>query len=79
MSVYIEWPFLAALESIVVAHTAPDLMARILLMMERYRVTWDDICMGVFKNANISTARACAFDPEPESRPRHGPEPTLTA
>jgi AcrR family transcriptional regulator len=58
MSVYFEWPFLAALESIVVARTDPDLMARILPVMERYRVTCDDIWLGVFKKAGVPTKRA---------------------
>lgn len=58
MSVYFEWPFLAALESVVVARTDPDLMAKILPVMERYRVTCDDIWMGVFKKAGIPTKQA---------------------
>jgi len=58
MSVYFDWPFLAALESVVVARTDPDLMARILPVMERYRVTCDDIWMGVFRKAGIPTKRA---------------------
>ena len=58
LSVYFDWPFLAALESIVVARTDPDLMARILPVMERYRVTCDDIWMGVFKKAGVPAKRA---------------------
>lgn len=58
MSVYFDWPFLAALESIVVARTDPDLMVKILPVMERYRVTCDDIWMSVFKQAGIPTMRA---------------------
>lgn len=57
-SIYFEWPFLAALESIVVARTDPDLMARILPVMERYRVTCDDIWLSVFKKAGVPAARA---------------------
>lgn len=58
MSIYFEWPFLAALESIVVARTDPELMARILPVMERYRVTCDDIWLAVFKKAGVPAKRA---------------------
>jgi AcrR family transcriptional regulator len=58
MSVYFDWPFFAALESIVVARTDPDLMARIRPVMERYRVTCDDIWLAVFKKAGIPVKRA---------------------
>jgi AcrR family transcriptional regulator len=58
LSVYFEWPFLAALESIVVARTDPELMQKILPVMERYRVTCDEIWMGVFKKAGVPVKRA---------------------
>ena len=58
MSVYFDWPFLAALESIVVARTDPDLMERIRPVMERYRVTCDDIWLAVFKKAGVPVKRA---------------------
>lgn len=58
LSVYFEWPFLAALESIVVARTDPELMQKILPVMERYRVTCDEIWMGVFKKAGVPAKRA---------------------
>lgn len=58
MSIYFDWPFLAALECIVVARTDPDLMSRILPVMERYRVTCDDIWMDVFKKAGVPAKRA---------------------
>jgi AcrR family transcriptional regulator len=58
MSVYFDWPFLAALESIVVARTDPDLMARIRPVMEHYRVTCDDIWLAVFKKAGVPVKRA---------------------
>jgi AcrR family transcriptional regulator len=58
MSVYFDWPFLAALESIVVARTDPDLMERIQPVMERYRVTCDDIWLAVFKEAGVPVKRA---------------------
>ena len=58
LRVYFEWPFLAALESIVVARTDPDLMSRILPVMERYRVNCDEIWMSVFKKAGVPTRRA---------------------
>ena len=58
LSVYFDWPFLAARESIVVARTDPDLMAKILPVMERYRVTCDEIWLGVFKKAGVPVKRA---------------------
>ena len=58
LSVYFDWPFLAALESIVVARTDTELMSKILPVMERYRVTCDDIWMAVFKKAGIPVKRA---------------------
>jgi AcrR family transcriptional regulator len=58
MSVYFEWPFLAALESVVVARTDPDLMAKILPVMEHYRLICDDIWLDVFKKARIPAKRA---------------------
>jgi AcrR family transcriptional regulator len=58
MNVYFDWPFLAALESIVVARTDPDLMVKILPVMERYRVTCDEIWMDVFKRSGIPAQRA---------------------
>lgn len=58
MAVYFDWPFLAALESIVVARTDPDLMDRIRPVMEHYRVTCDDIWLQVFKKAGVPVKRA---------------------
>ncbi|MFC5523919.1 TetR/AcrR family transcriptional regulator [Polaromonas jejuensis] len=58
MSIYFDWPFLAALETLVVARTDPELMAKILPVMERYRVTCDDIWMDVFKKAGVPAKRA---------------------
>lgn len=58
LSVYFDWPFLAALETLIVARTDPGLMTQILPVMERYRVTCDDIWLEVFKKAGIPARRA---------------------
>ncbi len=58
ISVYFDWPFIAALECIVVARTDPYLMAHIQPVMERYRVTCDDIWLAVFRKAGVPTKRA---------------------
>lgn len=58
MSVYFDWPFIAAIETIMVARTDPQLMEQILPVMERYRATCDEIWLKVFKRAGLSTARA---------------------
>jgi AcrR family transcriptional regulator len=58
LNVYFDWPFIAALESIMVARTDPELMEQILPVMERYRTTCDGIWMKVFKRAGLPTARA---------------------
>jgi len=57
-SVYFDWPFLAALETIVVARTDPELMEKILPVMENYRSTCDVIWLAVFKRAGLTEARA---------------------
>lgn len=57
-SVYFDWPFLAALETIVVARTDSDLMERILPVMEKYRSTCDLIWLGVFRKAGLTETRA---------------------
>jgi AcrR family transcriptional regulator len=58
MSVYFDWPFLAALETIMVARTDPALMKKILPVMENYRTTCDLIWLGVFKKLGLSQGRA---------------------
>lgn len=58
LSVYFEWPFLAAIETIVVARTDPELMQRILPVMEHYRVTCNEIWLAVFKRAGIPRKKA---------------------
>lgn len=58
LNVYFDWPFIAALESIMVARTDPELMRQILPVMERYRTTCDGIWMKVFKRAGLPAARA---------------------
>lgn len=57
-SVYFDWPFLAALETIVVARTDPELMDKVLPVMEHYRRTCDVIWLAVFQKAGLSEGRA---------------------
>jgi len=57
-SVYFDWPFLAALETIVVARTDPELMEKILPVMEQYRSTCDLIWLAVFQKAGLGEGRA---------------------
>ncbi|WP_342133211.1 TetR/AcrR family transcriptional regulator [Hydrogenophaga sp. OTU3427] len=59
-SVYFDWPFLAALETIVVARTDPELMEKILPVMEHYRSTCDVIWLAVFQKAGLTEGRAKA-------------------
>ena len=58
VSVYFDWPFIAALESIMVARTDDDLMERILPVMEHYRRTCDEIWLSVFRRAGIPVRQA---------------------
>jgi AcrR family transcriptional regulator len=58
LSIYFEWPFIAALETIIVARTDPELMEKILPVMNRYRTTCDDIWLSVFKRAGLSNEKA---------------------
>lgn len=53
-SVYFEWPFLAAIEVIMVARTDPALMDRIKPVMAHYRETINAIWLEVFKQAGYS-------------------------
>lgn len=58
LSVYFEWPFIAALETIMVARTDPDLMEKILPVMKRYRTTCDDIWISVFMRTGLTHQKA---------------------
>jgi AcrR family transcriptional regulator len=58
LSVYFEWPFIAALETIMVARTDPDLMEKILPVMKRYRTICDDIWISVFMRTGLTHQKA---------------------
>jgi AcrR family transcriptional regulator len=58
MSVYFDWPFIAALEVIMVARTDEELMTRILPVMEHYRATTNQLWLQVFKEAGLSATEA---------------------
>ena len=58
MSVYFDWPFIAALEVILVARTDAELMARILPVMDQYRATTNQLWLQVFRKAGLSSADA---------------------
>lgn len=58
LSVYFDWPFLTALEIIVVARTDDDLMARILPVMENYRRQDNEVWLEVFRKAGLPAADA---------------------
>ena len=58
LSVYFDWPFLTALEIIVVARTDDDLMARILPVMENYRRQDNEVWLDVFRKAGLPAADA---------------------
>lgn len=61
LSVYFDWPFIAALEVIMVARTDEELMKRILPVMEHYRNTTNELWLNVFKDAGMPLARARAI------------------
>ncbi len=58
ISVYFEWPFIAALEVVMVARTDPGLMKQILPVMVHYRVTCDDIWLEVFEKSGVPKSTA---------------------
>lgn len=58
LSVYFDWPFIAALEVIVVARTDPALMARILPVMEEYRDTVNASWLSVFEESGMAIDQA---------------------
>ncbi|WP_338618925.1 TetR/AcrR family transcriptional regulator [Pigmentiphaga sp. CHJ604] len=57
-SVYFDWPFIAAIEVIMVARTDPDLMSKILPVMERYRSSTNTLWLEVFRKAGFSGEQA---------------------
>lgn len=58
LSVYFDWPFVAALEVIVVARTDPGLMEQMLPVMEEFRVNCDRTWLEVFGRAGVPEAKA---------------------
>lgn len=58
LSIYFDWPFIAALEVIMVARTDPALMARILPVMENYRQTVNVIWLEKFIESGMPPRRA---------------------
>ncbi|TFL13049.1 TetR/AcrR family transcriptional regulator [Pusillimonas caeni] len=58
LSVYFEWPFLAALEVIMVARTDPDLMSSIRPIMLHYRRTTNALWLQVFQEAGYTEEQA---------------------
>ena len=58
LSVYFDWPFLAALEVIVVARTDDELMNRIKPIMKHYRETTNALWLDVFKKAGYTPKQA---------------------
>lgn len=53
LSVYFDWPFIAALEAIVVARTDSELMERILPVMDNYRQSTNALWLEVFRQAGL--------------------------
>jgi AcrR family transcriptional regulator len=58
LSVYFDWPFIAALEIIVVSRTDAQLMEQMLPVMENFRVNCDRTWMAVFRRAGVAEAKA---------------------
>lgn len=58
MSVYFEWPFIAALEVLMVARTDPELMNQIKPVMQRYRSLTNDLWLDAFTEAGVSREQA---------------------
>jgi AcrR family transcriptional regulator len=58
LSVYFDWPFIAALEAIVAARTDPELMARILPVMDNYRQSTNALWLEVFREAGLTPKEA---------------------
>lgn len=58
LSIYFDWPFIAALEVIIVARTDPALMARIMPVMQDYRDTVNAIWLKVFEQSGMAPDQA---------------------
>jgi len=58
MSVYFEWPFIAAVEVLVVARTDPELMRQIEPVMQRYRSLTNHLWLGVLKDLGVPSDKA---------------------
>jgi len=58
ISVYFNWPYVAALEVIMVARTDQALMQRIIPVMQHYRETTNALWLDVFRQAGYSEATA---------------------
>ena len=58
MSVYFEWPFIAAVEVLLVARTDPALMEKIQPVMQRYRSLTNELWLGVFGELGVPEQRA---------------------
>jgi AcrR family transcriptional regulator len=58
MAVYFEWPFIAALEVLMVARTDPALMERIKPVMEHYRRETNTLWLQVFAQAGYAPEQA---------------------
>jgi len=58
LSVYFDWPYLAAMEVIMVARTDEELMNRIKPVMEYYRQTTNALWLEVFKKAGYTPKQA---------------------
>jgi AcrR family transcriptional regulator len=58
LSIYFDWPFIAALEVILVARTDPTLMERVLPVMEEYRETVNAIWLRVFEQSGMTPEQA---------------------
>ncbi|HSW05151.1 TetR/AcrR family transcriptional regulator [Aquabacterium sp.] len=58
MSVYFEWPFIAALEVLMVARTDTELMPQILPVMQRYRSLTNELWLEVFVDTGVPRPQA---------------------
>ncbi|MFM0028406.1 TetR/AcrR family transcriptional regulator [Paraburkholderia madseniana] len=57
-SVYFDWPFIAALEVVMVARTDPDLMSRIQPVIKHYRTLTDQAWTEVLLKVGVTRAKA---------------------
>ncbi len=58
LSVYFDWPYLAAIEIIVAARTDQQLMGRIIPVMQNYRTTTNTLWLKVFREAGYTPTQA---------------------